>query len=198
MSAEHVPAASWRKSRRSGAQGNCVEVAELPTGEIAMRNSRDPDGPALIYTRDELAAFIAGAKDGEFDHVATDSRPNGKVPAVAADPLPSGFDPIASSPTSRPSTPGYHVIGAELKGLMETIIPGDTELDRGSSERLLRILGAVELLHRMHRVDRHGHCTICRTKPRLHWHPSSRPDTCSVYAALGLYMGSALSASSST
>jgi hypothetical protein len=59
----------WRKSSRSGAQGNCVEFAELGTGEFAVRNSRYPNGPALVYTRDEMAAFVAGAKDGEFDDV---------------------------------------------------------------------------------------------------------------------------------
>ncbi|MFE7385889.1 DUF397 domain-containing protein, partial [Streptomyces zhihengii] len=32
-----------------------------------MRNSRDPQGPALVYTRDEVAAFVAGARDGDFD-----------------------------------------------------------------------------------------------------------------------------------
>jgi hypothetical protein len=49
--------------------GNCVEVAPLASGEIAMRNSRFPTGPALVYTRAEMAAFLAGAKDGEFDDV---------------------------------------------------------------------------------------------------------------------------------
>lgn len=61
--------ARWIKSRHSNAEGNCVEVAPLPDGSIAMRNSRDPDGPALVYTAAELAAFLAGAKDGEFDHL---------------------------------------------------------------------------------------------------------------------------------
>lgn len=61
--------AFWIKSRRSNAEGNCVEVAALPGGDIAVRNSRDPDGPALVYTPAELAAFVAGAKDGEFDHL---------------------------------------------------------------------------------------------------------------------------------
>ncbi|GGJ26879.1 DUF397 domain-containing protein [Streptomyces brasiliensis] len=61
--------ARWIKSRRSNAEGNCVEVAPLVDGAIALRNSRDPDGPALVYTSAELAAFLAGAKEGEFDHL---------------------------------------------------------------------------------------------------------------------------------
>jgi hypothetical protein len=69
MSAELLTGVTWRKSKRSGALGNCVEVAKLASGEIAMRNSRFPEGAALVYTIDEIAAFIAGAKDGEFDDV---------------------------------------------------------------------------------------------------------------------------------
>ncbi|MFC5955171.1 DUF397 domain-containing protein [Streptomyces pratens] len=61
--------ACWIKSRHSNAEGNCVEVAPLDDGSVAMRNSRDPDGPALVYTSAELAAFLVGAKDGEFDHL---------------------------------------------------------------------------------------------------------------------------------
>ncbi|MHA6805702.1 DUF397 domain-containing protein [Salinifilum ghardaiensis] len=66
MSAELLPT-SWRRSRYSGAVGNCVEVAELTDGGVAVRNSRHPNGPALVYTRAEMAAFLHGAKDGEFD-----------------------------------------------------------------------------------------------------------------------------------
>lgn len=61
--------ARWVKSRHSNAEGNCVEVATLVDGGVALRNSRDPDGPALVYTPAEVAAFLAGAKDGEFDHL---------------------------------------------------------------------------------------------------------------------------------
>jgi hypothetical protein len=58
---------TWVKSQRSGPTGgNCVEVAFLADGEIAMRNSRHPSGPALIFTRSEWEAFLGGAKDGEF------------------------------------------------------------------------------------------------------------------------------------
>lgn len=63
-------AASWRKSTYSGANGNCVEFAALEDGTVAMRNSRDPQGPAIIYTRAEIGALLAGAKDGEFDDLA--------------------------------------------------------------------------------------------------------------------------------
>lgn len=67
--AANLQGAQWLKSRRSNSQGNCVEIAELPGGRVAMRNSRHPDGPALIYTRPEIEALILGAKDGDFDHL---------------------------------------------------------------------------------------------------------------------------------
>jgi hypothetical protein len=59
----------WRKSERSNPSGNCVELAALPAGGAAVRNSRDPEGPALIYTAAEITAFLQGAKDGDFDHL---------------------------------------------------------------------------------------------------------------------------------
>lgn len=67
-----VPAGSltgvqWVKSARSNQSGNCVEVAALADGSVAVRNSRDPEGPALVYTRAEMTAFVEGAKDGDFD-----------------------------------------------------------------------------------------------------------------------------------
>lgn len=69
VSADLLVGAAWRKSSHSGYNGNCVEVAPLADGSVAMRNSRDPHGPALVYTRAEVAAFLAGIKDGEFDDV---------------------------------------------------------------------------------------------------------------------------------
>jgi Domain of unknown function (DUF397) len=67
MQAARLDGAVWRKSQHSNPSGNCVEIAELPDGGIAIRNSRYPAGPALIYSRAEIAAFLRGAKDGEFD-----------------------------------------------------------------------------------------------------------------------------------
>ena len=65
--------ATWRKSTRSsGNSGNCVEVAPLPDdGGVAVRNSRDPLGPALLFTAAEMTAFILGVRDGDFDSLLT-------------------------------------------------------------------------------------------------------------------------------
>ena len=65
--ADQLVSARWRKSQASNPSGSCVQVAELGDGAIAMRNSRHPSGPALIYTRAEIVAFLAGVKNGEFD-----------------------------------------------------------------------------------------------------------------------------------
>lgn len=69
MSATELRDVQWCKSGRSSAQGNCVEVARLPNGEVAMRNSRHPEGPALVFTSREFEAFVLSAKDGEFNHL---------------------------------------------------------------------------------------------------------------------------------
>jgi len=58
-------AAAWRKSSHSSPSGNCVEAAPLADG-VAVRNSRFPDGPALIFAEAEWEAFVRGVKDGEF------------------------------------------------------------------------------------------------------------------------------------
>ena len=67
MSAAELSGDMWRKSSISNSQGACVELAKVGTDEFAVRNSRNPSGPALIYTRAEIAALIEGVKLGEFD-----------------------------------------------------------------------------------------------------------------------------------
>jgi hypothetical protein len=57
----------WRTSRHSGGFDNCVEVAFAATSEVAVRHSKDPSGPVLVFTADEWAAFTDGVRDGEFD-----------------------------------------------------------------------------------------------------------------------------------
>lgn len=56
----------WRKSPRSNPSGNCVEIADLPGGGRAVRNSRDPEGPRLEYTAGEWGAFIESVRDGSL------------------------------------------------------------------------------------------------------------------------------------
>lgn len=63
----HLDAAEWRKSSASGDNGQCVEVATNLTGVVAVRDSKDPDGARLIFTHAEWAAFLSGARRGEFD-----------------------------------------------------------------------------------------------------------------------------------
>jgi hypothetical protein len=69
MAATQLDGVAWQKSRHSNSQGSCVEFARLPGGDVAVRNSRFPDGPALVYTRAEIEAMLLGVKDGEFDHL---------------------------------------------------------------------------------------------------------------------------------
>ena len=58
-------AAVWRKSSYSNPSGNCVEAALMADG-VAVRNSRFPDGPALVFTGAEWDAFLCGVKGGDF------------------------------------------------------------------------------------------------------------------------------------
>jgi hypothetical protein len=63
-----LSSASWRKSSYSGGNGGgCVEVARNLPGVVAVRDSKDPDGPKLTFTLDEWRAFAAGIRGGEFN-----------------------------------------------------------------------------------------------------------------------------------
>ena len=57
---------AWRKAQSSVGNGACIELAPH-NGMVVMRDSKDPDGPVLMYTSTELQAFLLGAKAGEFD-----------------------------------------------------------------------------------------------------------------------------------
>jgi hypothetical protein len=56
----------WFKSSRSSVAGHCVEVAVASSG-VAVRDSKDADGPELMFGRSEFHTFVAGLKAGEFD-----------------------------------------------------------------------------------------------------------------------------------
>jgi hypothetical protein len=68
LTVEQVDGLKWRRSSYSnGAGGMCVEAAQLPGGEVAVRNSRAPYGPVVTFTALEWGAFLLGAKDAEFE-----------------------------------------------------------------------------------------------------------------------------------
>lgn len=69
MPTAELQGAQWQKSGRSQGVSNCVEMARLASGEVALRNSRHPEGPALIYPQAEIQALIQGARDGDFDNL---------------------------------------------------------------------------------------------------------------------------------
>ncbi|MGW4330387.1 DUF397 domain-containing protein [Nocardia sp. NPDC004573] len=59
--------AKWFKSARSGGDKACVEVAFLAGGGVGVRHSKNPTGPALVFTPGEWDAFTAGIADVELE-----------------------------------------------------------------------------------------------------------------------------------
>ncbi|MET8873998.1 DUF397 domain-containing protein [Nocardia sp. NPDC004604] len=64
---DRLVGAKWFKSTRSAGNSECVEVAFLDGGAVGVRDSKNPTGPALIFTPGEWDAFTAGVTDGEFN-----------------------------------------------------------------------------------------------------------------------------------
>ena len=58
----------WKKASASTSYGQCVELASA-AGGVAMRDSKDPEGPILVYARAEFRAFLDGARNGDFDGI---------------------------------------------------------------------------------------------------------------------------------
>lgn len=73
--------AAWRKSTRSGTN-SCVEVG-LADDQIVVRDSKDRQGPVLMFTAHEWEAFLGGARDGEFE-LKRLQQPAGPVVTPAA------------------------------------------------------------------------------------------------------------------
>jgi hypothetical protein len=67
ISAAQLEGTTWRKSQRSNSQGACVELARLDAATVAMRNSRDPQGTALIYPASAVRAMVSALRAGKFD-----------------------------------------------------------------------------------------------------------------------------------
>lgn len=67
MNSVDLSEARWFKSSRSASNKECVEAAHLGGGFVGVRDSKNPTGPALVFTPGEWDTFLAGAKTGEFD-----------------------------------------------------------------------------------------------------------------------------------
>jgi len=63
---DRLVGANWFKSAHSAGNSECVEVAHLDGGMVGVRDSKNPTGPALVFTPGEWDAFTAGVVDGEF------------------------------------------------------------------------------------------------------------------------------------
>ncbi|HEV2376187.1 MAG TPA: DUF397 domain-containing protein [Streptosporangiaceae bacterium] len=67
MPATGLGTAGWSKPWSSPNGGSCLEAKKLPSGQVALRQSTDPSGPALILEPEEVRAFIEGARQGLAD-----------------------------------------------------------------------------------------------------------------------------------
>lgn len=74
MRSTEITGVNWQKSRGlvcdEHSNSACVEAAGLDDGRVAVRNSTDPSGPALVFTSAEWSAFAGGVREGQFDNLA--------------------------------------------------------------------------------------------------------------------------------
>jgi Domain of unknown function (DUF397) len=84
----------WVKTSLSFANGDCVEVAVLQSGEVGVRNSRDAAGAVLCFTPEEWDAFLGGARNGEFDRF--DFRLG--ISGIPRERVSGGWPPVVKAP----------------------------------------------------------------------------------------------------
>jgi hypothetical protein len=104
MPASDLTTAHWYKSPASSPQGNCVELAGLPDEQIAMRNSRHPNGPALIFTKDQMKDLIDTLRSGTFDHLILDPNVRDQQTPTTRRTIPPGHPKAPGSPTTPASS----------------------------------------------------------------------------------------------
>lgn len=75
MRATDLGSVTWVKSRRSNPSGNCVQLAVVDRGRVAMRDSKDPTGPALVFDFGSVADWVRDLKAGQYDTFLEDAAP---------------------------------------------------------------------------------------------------------------------------
>jgi hypothetical protein len=72
MPADDLGPVDWRKSGRSNPTGNCLQLARRDGGKVAMRDSKNPESPALICDGREIGYFVDGLRAGRYDDFMND------------------------------------------------------------------------------------------------------------------------------
>lgn len=71
MNGTDLPDRMWHKSSYSDGQSNCIEIAGLDGGRVALRDSKNPSGPALVFSADAWRTFVSGVNAADFPPSAT-------------------------------------------------------------------------------------------------------------------------------
>jgi Domain of unknown function (DUF397) len=126
--------AEWRKSSYSGGTGNCVEVAGNLPGITAVRDSQDPNGPALILTPAAWRVLTLKVRNGELDLGVTARRFSRRTPATGrlhspgrrrTQVQPGGFADIGAKPPGGRACTAASLLLAMLPGDVVSPLPGD-------------------------------------------------------------------------